>query len=181
MKKIINKNWTTAIILNNFYFFKNNKKFLICLYKNFFFGNKINNINNNIHINLESSTILKKNKFSSLKENKINFLNNNIFFSNFFFFFKKFKFKGKGFKIRKMKTKKIKFFFGHSHFLYFFNFSIILNKLNKSKHLFISPNNKKLKKNINFWLRVKPLSWYTKRGLRLSKQVTQIRTGKKGY
>lgn len=87
MKKIINKNWTTAIILNNFYFFKNNKKFLICLYKNFFFGNKINNINNNIHINLESSTILKKNKFSSLKENKINFLNNNIFFSNFFFFF----------------------------------------------------------------------------------------------
>ena len=51
--------------------------------------------------------------------------------------------------------------------------------MSKYKHIFFFNKKKKLKKIINFWRSIKPLSWYTKRGLRLSTQKIQKRAGKK--
>jgi len=156
-----------------------NKKF-INLYNIFFIGNKTTTATYIFsHLNYENNFCIYFSPYSRLKEKKIKKKYLLFFFSFFFFFYYKFSFKGKGFKIKKTKKKIFKFYFGHSHFLYFFNFAFIAKKLSKYKHIFFFNKKKKLKKIINFWTIIKPISWYTKRGLRLSKQKIQKRAGKK--
>jgi hypothetical protein len=129
---------------------KKNKKF-ISLYNIFFIGNKTT-ITNYVfsHLNFENSFCVYFSPYTRLKERKIKKKILLFFFSFFFFFFFKFSFKGKGFKIKKTKKKIFKFYFGHSHFLVFFNFAFISKKLNKYKHIFFFNKKKKLKKIINF-------------------------------
>lgn len=104
---------------------------------------------------------------------------NNYVVGFFYFFFKKVTFKGKGFKLKKTKEKKFKFFFGHSHPVYFFNFNLVGKRITKYKHVFFCSKYKKLKAILGPWATIKPISWYTKRGLKFSTQVVQQREGKK--
>ena len=181
MKEKKSKKNTTFIGSFLSIYLENKNKYIYNLYQNFFNGDILksyknkkkwidvyNNIITNIYIYNIYNFLKKKNKVIL-----------NFFLSNFFFFFKKIKFKGKGFKIKKTKTKKFKFFFGHSHFLYYFNNVLIARRKSKTKHVFLYNNIKKLKVCSFFFTKIKPISWYTKRGLRLSRQHIQKRSGKK--
>lgn len=55
-----------------------------------------------------------------------------------------------------------------------------MKKINKYKFILKSLNIKKLNKNSNYAVNIKPLNLYTLRGLRLSKQIVFKRKGKKG-
>lgn len=157
---------------------KNNNYVAGCVFDNFFSGNKTTELLKTqmdpLNFLVNRHTILWK-KNNKKIEKKVN----NYVFSNFLFFFKKITFKGKGFKLKKTKTKRFKFYFGHSHPIYFFNYNLIGRKLTKYKHIFFSSKFKKLKKILVNWSKIKPISWYTKRGLKFSRQVIQLRSGKK--
>lgn len=126
----------------------------------------------NFYVNRHTLLLEENNK-------KINKKLNNYVFGRFFLFFKKVTFKGKGFKLKKTKEKKFKFFFGHSHPVYFFNFNLVGKRITKHKHVFFCSKYKKLKAILGPWATIKPISWYTKRGLKFSTQVVQQREGKK--
>lgn len=163
----------------NSYLIKKNKYIVAAnLFENFFSGNisgeKIKTQVDPYNFYVSRHTLLSK-KINKKTNKKIN----NFFFSFFLFFFKKITFKGKGFKLKKTTEKKFKFFFGHSHPVYFFNFNINGRRITKYKHVFFCSKYKKLKKILISWARIKPVSWYTKRGLKFSTQILQSREGKK--
>lgn len=160
---------------NTYIFLKNKKYYSLNFYSNFFNGNTV--YLKNHHLDILNNFSLKK---KTLKfKNLANLLSKYFFFGFFLFFENKIKFKGKGFKLKKTVEKKYKFFFGHSHFIIFFNNNLIMKKYNKQKHLIICTKKKKLKKILIFFLKIKPISWYTKRGLKVNKQLVQKRDGKK--
>lgn len=125
--------------------------------------------------------IFNKNQLKNNWNLILNKFNKNIFvFENIFF--NKIKFKGKGFRVRFKKNNKIlKFTFGHSHINYVFINSnrTIVKRLGKYKYVFKNKNNLKM----NFFLQkicnIKPINMYTKRGIRLGRQIIYKRKGKK--
>ncbi len=107
---------------------------------------------------------------------------NNLFKSFEKFFFKKIKFKGKGFRVRfKKKNKMLRMMFGHSHINVFFinNKKIKIKRLGKYKYFLKSNDQQKLNKIAKKICKVKPINMYTKRGIRLGKQIIFKRKGKK--
>jgi ribosomal protein L6P/L9E len=97
-------------------------------------------------------------------------------------FFDKIKFKGKGFRTRfKKNSKIIKFTFGHSHINYVFinNNSIKIKRLGKYKYTFKSKDRIKMNLLLQQICKIKPINMYTKRGIRLGRQVIFKRKGKK--
>ena len=93
----------------------------------------------------------------------------------------KIKFKGKGFRIRFFKKiKLVKFFFGKSHksFIYFKN--IIIKRINKYKFILKNINKQQLLINSSKVTNIRPINYYTLRGLRVSRQTIYKRKGKKG-
>lgn len=155
---------------------KNKKKMLINLNSNFFLGNIISKKK---HVDVFNGIIVNRCVYFKKNIKKINLLKKQYFLSKILFFFKKLIFKGKGFKIKKINSNLIVFFFGHSHLKLFYNKNFIIKKYLKNKYLFFSTNLKKLKLISTFLLTIKKISWYTKRGLRLKKQIVQKRSGKK--
>jgi ribosomal protein L6P/L9E len=104
-----------------------------------------------------------------------------LFYSWNNFFFKKIKFSGKGYKIKKSKKKKsIKLYFNKSHFTIYSFRKEFLKKIRKTKFLLKSTNYKKLTKNIIIILNIRNLNLYTKKGLRLARNVTFKKASKKG-
>lgn len=103
-----------------------------------------------------------------------------ILFSFLFFFFLKCKFKGKGYKIKKvLKLKVLKMYFGYSHFTMFFSGATVFRKIKKFKYILLSTNLKNISYTAKLFANVQALNAYTKRGLRLSRQLTCKRPGKK--
>ena len=95
--------------------------------------------------------------------------------------FKKIKFKGKGFRIRFLKKLKlVKFFFGKSHKTYIFFRNIILKKINKYKFILKGLNSENIIVNSKRITSIRPINFYTLRGLRESRQIIFKRKGKKG-
>lgn len=97
------------------------------------------------------------------------------------YFYSKIKFKGKGFRIRFLKKNKlVKFFFGKSHKTFIFFRKIILKKISKYKFIFKSINLEKITNNSILSTHIRPINFYTLRGIRNSKQIIHKRKGKKG-
>lgn len=148
--------------LNNLYFYSKTTFFLI-------------NLNNfNIKFN-KFLNILSLYKINNVKTNIIKDLNK-FLFSWETFFFKKIIFLGKSFKLKKKQN--IFFFFNYSHTVFLIIKNNFLKKIQKNKILFFYKNylilNNFLKKITN----IKQNNIYTKRGLRLSRQLILKRKGK---
>lgn len=97
-------------------------------------------------------------------------------------FFNKIKFKGKGFRVRfKKKTKILKFTFGHSHINYVFinDKKLKIKRLGKYKYIIKSKQILQMNILLKNICSIKPTNMYTKRGIRLSRQVVYKRKGKK--
>lgn len=98
------------------------------------------------------------------------------------FFFNKIKFKGKGFRIKlKKKNKILKLTFGHSHINYIFinKKNWVVSRINKYKYFFINKNDFNMRLFLKKLCNIKTINKYTKRGLRLFRQIVYKRKGKK--
>lgn len=105
----------------------------------------------------------------------------NFFKSWEFYFFSKIKFKGKGFRIRYLKKLKlVKFFFGRSHKTFILFKNVYLKRINKYKFIVKNIEKTVVIRNRRMAVNIKPLNFYTLRGLRASKQIVFKRKGKKG-
>lgn len=107
---------------------------------------------------------------------------NKILFTFTNAFFNKIKFKGKGFRVRfKKKTNILKFTFGHSHINYIFinNKKTKIKRLGKYKYLIKSKEIIKMNNLLKKICSIKPTNMYTKRGIRLGRQIIYKRKGKK--
>lgn len=90
------------------------------------------------------------------------------------------KFTGKGYKIRKSRPKKsLKFYFGRSHKTSVFSGGLNFKRLSKYRLLLLTNNRKRLNRITTLVLRVRPISRYTKRGLRCTRHFILKRPGKK--
>ena len=125
--------------------------------------------------------MFNKNQLKSSWNLILNKINKNIFiFENIFF--NKIKFKGKGFRVRFKKNKKIlKFTFGHSHINYIFinNTKTKIKRLGKYKYIFKNKNNLKINLFLKKICEIKPINMYTKRGIRVGRQIVYKKKGKK--
>mgnify|MGYP003681956341 CR=1 FL=1 len=153
------------LILNNkyLYLYNLNNFILINLTKtNFFF----NNFLNILHIKLYNYNSIKNKNFI----NNFLFLWDNYFFSKLYFL-------GKGFKIKKIENN-IFFNFNYSHIKLIINQSSIIKKIQKNKIAIFTKNYTNLKKLETYINRIKSLNFYTKRGIRKSKQIVFIKKNK---
>lgn len=153
------------LILNNkyLYLYNLNNFILINLTKtNFFF----NNFLNILHIKLYNYNSVKNKNFI----NNFLFLWDNYFFSKLYFL-------GKGFKIKKIENN-IFFNFNYSHIKLIINQSSIIKKIQKNKIAIFTKNYSNLKKLETYINKIKSLNFYTKRGIRKSKQIVFIKKNK---
>jgi len=136
----------------------------------------------NIYLDRNTNCILfEKNQLKKNWNLILNKINKNLFlFENIFF--DKIKFKGKGFRVRFKKNSKIlKFTFGHSHINYLFinDVKTKVKRLGKYKYIFKSKNKIKMNLFLKKVKNIKPINMYTKRGIRISRQIIYKRKGKK--
>jgi ribosomal protein L6P/L9E len=147
----------------------------ICFNNSFIY---LYNINIFILINIEKYSVffnkylniirLQKSEINRTLKDK-NFLNNFLFtWDNFFF--SKLYFLGKGFKLRKFE-KNLFFNFNYSHTKFLINNKSIIKKIQKNKILVFSKDLKYLSSSVKKIVDIREISPYTKRGLRLNKQV----------
>ena len=143
-----------------------------------------------INLNLiKCNLLLDKFSNSLVISQKEIYLDNNKISKNIFnflkswdiFFFLKVKFKGKGFRIKFLKKLKlVKFFFGRSHKTFILFRLVLLKKINKYKFILKGLKKSKLIENAKKIVNIKPINYYTLRGLRKSRQIIFKRKGKKG-
>ncbi len=177
------------ILLNNnlnFLFLKKNNNKYILIY----------NKNNNIYIKYKLNINIKLYYIKNLKYilielnyfsqeflynfNCINKLIDNQIKCINFYFTKKIIFFGKGFKIKKLKKKNIiNLYFNKSHINFLKWNNIIIKKLKKSKILINSVNFNNIIKITNNIINCRGLNIFTKKGLRLSRQIIYKKIGKK--
>lgn len=96
-------------------------------------------------------------------------------------FWFKMTFRGKGFRVRKfLKNRKITFNFGRSHWtkVYIPNNYTLVIKIRRQNYIFMMFKFKPYLYLRSLLRLVKPINCYTKRGLRLKKQVIGKRFGK---
>jgi len=119
----------------------------------------------------EDFFLIKKNLFAFNKHLQ-NFIAQFFFYKNL-----KIKFLGKGFKIKKKQKKSVFFVFNRSHITTLWFNQLLNYKLKKRKVYinFINKNNNI----VNLLKKIRYISTYTKRGLRLSRQINYKRKGKK--
>ena len=139
-------------------------------------------LNNKIYFDKNTNCVLfNKNQLKKNWNLILNKINKNIFIFNSIFF-NKIKFKGKGFRVRFKKNQRIlKFTFGHSHINYVFinNSKTRVKRLGKYKYVLKSKNDLKMNLFLKKICNIKPINIYTKRGIRLGKQIIYKRKGKK--
>lgn len=167
--------------LNFIFLKKNNNKYIIVY-------NKINsiyikykfNLNVNIHFFKNLRYILiELNYFTCYSNNQLNLLLNKQIKSVNFYFINKILFFGKGFKIKKFKNKTLNLFFNKSHINFIKWNNIIVKKLKKTKILICSSNFNYTHSIIKTIVGCRKLNIFTKKGLRLSRQLIYKKVGKK--
>jgi len=169
---IINKNINICILQ------KNKKKFIIFASKHYYLKYYIKE-GNILYFNKNCRTIsFKKTNYDGFLQNKQYFLKILLFNLNNYTI-KKIKFLGKSYKIKK---KKKNFFleFNNSHPTFFLWKNIFLKKLKKTKIILKNTNEKTL---INMYykiINIRFINPFTKRGLRLSRQIVYKKIGKRG-
>lgn len=155
---------------------------------NIYIYNKTKNIklfyNQNINptkYDKNTNSFFIEKKILNNKNNKLSKFIESFLTSWDVYFFNKIKFKGKGFRIRFFKkTKFMKFFFGRSHKTFVILKNIKMRKINKYKFILKSIKKDKIKKDSYMITKIKPINFYTLRGLRNSRQIIYKRKGKKG-
>lgn len=156
----IPNNINFLLLKNNYIYIYNNSYFFCTQVLNYiFFYNKYLNI-----LKIKNNTTTHNIHFKNL-----NYLNNFLFSWNYFFFSKIY-FLGKGFKIKKI-NKNIIFNFNHAHINIILNLFTVIKKIQKTKLLIFSKNLNKLKLLNKIIINIKKINPYTKRGLRLTKQI----------
>ncbi len=151
------------ILLNNSYLYIfNSSIFLLINLKNsnFFFNTSLNILK--LKLFHSSKTMIGSNKL-----NNFIFLWDNFIFSKIYFL-------GKGFKLKKT-NKNIFFNFNYSHIMLFIFQKLLVKKIQKHKLLLFTKNKSSLMKLLNIILNIKSLNVYTKRGIRLAKQIVYIK------
>nr|YP_004841721.1 Ymf60 [Ichthyophthirius multifiliis]AEL89263.1 Ymf60 [Ichthyophthirius multifiliis] len=158
--------------LNYIYIYNNNFYFNIINYTN-----KFINLNTDLFFNKFTNTLLinnfEKNYFLKTLVAELN----KFLFSLDNIFFKKIKFTGKGFKIKKKKNN-ISLFFNTAHINLFLSIKNITIRLNKSKYIIIKSNYNDLIMDSYLFKNVKPNNIFTKRGIRISRQIIIKKKGK---
>lgn len=138
----------------------------------------IYNLNNFILINSNNYNIFFNKYLNILKFQKITInkkIRNKNIFNNFLFtwdnfFFSKIYFLGKGFKLKKFENN-LFFNFNYSHTKFIINNKTLIKKIQKNKILIFSKDLSYLILFSNLIRKIRKISPYTKRGLRLSKQI----------
>ena len=163
-------------------------------YANFYILREENNFwiyikNNNQFIYFKfmcTEIVLKKNingwvkfNYKLNNTNYYNYLISAIIQSWSFFFFKKFKFKSKGLKIKRKKKKNLKFLFWLSHIHLAHIHNCKLKRIGKQKYIFMSSNWIFLKKICKKMQEIRPNDLFTKKGIRLGRQIILKKRGKK--
>jgi len=144
-----------------------NNKFIYLYNDNFFVAISLHN--HSFCFNRLLGILQFNDQIPNIKYNK-NFLSHFIFLWDSFFFTRLY-FLGKGYKLKKVRNN-VYFNFNHSHIkLIIFN-KVILKKIQKNKILAYTKNYAKLKNIGNLIEKVKKLNFYTKRGIRKTKQIT---------
>ena len=175
----------TIFLNNNLNFLlikKNNNKYIIIYnnYNNIYIKYKINFLVNIYYIKSLKYILIDHNLY---KDNtNLNLLNKFIYKqlkSINFYFVKKIVFFGKGYKIKKLNKKIFNLFFNRSHLTFIKWNNLKLKKLKKSKILILSSNFKKLTNVINTIVKCRKLNIFTKKGLKLSRQIVYKKVGKK--
>ena len=93
------------------------------------------------------------------------------------FLFTKIKFSGKGYKIKKSRTKSLGLLFNRAHITCMWWKNLIIKKLKKYKiYIKHTKNNTKI---IKLLMSIRPVNIFTKKGLRVSRQVVFKKKGKK--
>lgn len=166
----------------NFFIFEKEKKNYIYIYNNtFYFSFFLKK--DTFFFEKTTNFIIIFNSYPNFRNEDILILEKKIlqFLTCLLIYYKiKIKFKGKGLKITKYKNLRgLKFFFGKSHMTYFIYKKILLKKIRKYKFILLSINLKLLGKISKIITLIKPLNYYTKRGLRNSKECWYKRISKK--
>lgn len=123
--------------------------------------------------------LMELNHFNSINKNKMSCLINKQVESIDFYFMRKIVFFGKGFKIKKFKNKTLNLFFNKSHINFIRWNSIIVKKLKKTKIVMCSSNHSYIIEGSKSIVSSRPLNIFTKKGLRLSRQLIFKKVGKK--
>lgn len=165
---------------NTFVWKNNNKVKSLSIYKNFFTGSLEQEINAKQDFFDKATQTWCSKKPQHCACNFFKKKYELFFFSFNHFFFRKFKFIGKGYKIKKVKPKKsFQLYFGYSHKVFLIAGGCQLRKLTKYKLFLITNNNRKINKISLIIKNIKKLNFFTKRGLRATKQKIFKRPGKK--
>lgn len=135
-----------------------------------------NSINNNIFIDKNSNTIRVK-SITNDKNKLFSFEFNSFLISWDSIFFKKIRFTGKGFKFKK-KVANLFLFFNRAHKCFFIGNNIILKRLSKNKIILLKNNYKHLTHDSIIIRKIRSINIFTKRGLRLSRQLVLKKKGK---
>jgi hypothetical protein len=124
-----------------------------------------------------------QNIISNLKtKQNINFIEyfcNTIIKSWSIFFFKKFKFKSKGLKIKRRRKKNLRFLFWLSHIHAAKIKNCKLRRIGKQKYMFICTNWIYLSFICKTMQKIRPNDLFTKKGIRLGRQIILKKRGKK--
>ena len=124
--------------------------------------------------------IVELNFFNYNNKKILNTLLNKQIKSIDFYFVKKIVFFGKGFKIKKSEQKNtLSLFFNKSHINFITWNNIIVKKLKKTKIILCSSNYKYIDKSADSIIKNRKLNIFTKKGLRLSRQLIFKKVGKK--
>ena len=173
------------LLLNNnlnFLFLKKNDYKYIIVY------NKITNVYIKYKFDLNINIFYFKNlKYIVVELNFFNFNSKKILGSLLnkqiksidFYFIRKIVFFGKGFKIRKSQNETLSLFFNRSHINFIKWNNIIIKKLKKTKIILCSSNYKYIDKSAETIINNRKLNIFTKKGLRLARQLIFKKVGKK--
>lgn len=174
----------TLLLNNNLNFIflkKDNHKYIIIYNKmtNVFIKYKFDlNVNIYFYKNLKCISI-ELMFFNTNKNNNLNILLNKQIKSINFYFIKKIVFFGKGFKIKKSNKNTLNLFFNKSHINFIIWNNLLLKKLKKTKIIICSVNFFKINQISNNIINTRNLNIFTKKGLRLSRQLIFKKVGKK--
>lgn len=149
-----------------------------CIYiYNYFFYINIKILNTDIYINNNTNIIQYRNIYFNKKINLLVCELYNFIFSLEHSFYKKIKFTGKGFKIKKKKNNII-YYFNTAHINLLIVRNILIRRLSKNKYIFIKSNKLNLIKISNTVKNIRCNNIFTKRGLRISRQLIVKKKGK---
>lgn len=146
----------------------------------YFLGERTELLSGSMHLDLTTQSVLVAKNAQSVALGKAGNHLQRFTWASTVFYYKKMRFTGKGYKIRKSRLKRsFKLYFGRSHRTYVFSGGLNFKRLSKYRLLLLTNNKKRLNRITSLVLLVRPVSKYTKRGLRCTRHFILKRPGKK--